>query len=67
VSLRQDVATEAGRPPESVRRVGPALLLRASGASASPVSAEHIGEQHACERQCTDALAGPQRSRDSGA
>jgi hypothetical protein len=26
-----------------------------------------MGEQHACERQCMDALAGPQRSMDSGA
>jgi len=26
-----------------------------------------MGEQHVCERQCLDALAGPQRSTDSGA
>jgi hypothetical protein len=49
---------------ESGRRAGPARLLRAS---ASPMPGKHRGEQHACERQCLDALAGPQRSRDSGA
>lgn len=33
----------------------------------SPTPGECRGEQHACERQCMDALAGPQRSRESGA
>jgi hypothetical protein len=33
----------------------------------SPVPGDCKGERHACERQCMDALAGPQRSMDGGA